>query len=296
MDFSDLIDIDFAALKRDVSGHPLVLPVAKVEVDPDNLRTTIDQPKLEELAASIRTQGLIQPISVRHHPSKPGCFLVNAGERRLRAVQFLRQETIAAYLQDDFNPYIQAVENLQRENVTPLDLARFVAKRLAAGDSRATIAKQLGKPRSFITEVAALAEAPAAILDACNEGRVGDTRAAYLLTRAWKRNNKAVQQLLSEDTAVTRANVEAISPSARVLDPTEATAPTAPENAHGRGSSKTLAARRRIALLVEHGGRQGHLQLHSTDYLTQGIVSFENGKREQVELSEIKVIAWRYSE
>lgn len=293
MDFSDLIDIDIAALKQDVSGKPLILPITKIEVDPDNLRTTIDQAKLEELAASIRTQGLIQPISVRHHRSKAGCYIVNAGERRLRAVQFLRRDAIAAYVQDDFNPYIQAVENLQRENVTALELARFVAKRLAAGDSRATIAKQLGKPRSFITEVAALAQAPAEILNACNEGRVGDARAAYLLTRAWKRNNKEVQQLLSDETALTRASVEEVLPRAGGSNQTTVIEPAVRNDPQILGNNKRAPMRRRDALLVEHAGRRGHLQLRPASCLTHGSVWFEDGEREEVELVEIKVIAWR---
>jgi ParB family chromosome partitioning protein len=269
MDLEDLKHFDVASLMRDATGQPLALRVDHISPDPDNLRTRIDPEALRELAESIRENGLIHPVSVRPRADRPGHYFLNAGERRWRAVQRLGWETIEAIVREGVNPYLQAVENLQREGLDLLDLARWIARREAAGERRETIARRLGKPASFITEAAVLNSAPEEIVRAVAQGRLADTRSAYLLTRAWARNADTVRELLAVEAPLTR---EAVA-SALASPPPPLTSATSPTSAPTEGRPGRGGARRArgggegrerpgaLALEVDVAGRVGRLEL-----------------------------------
>jgi ParB family transcriptional regulator, chromosome partitioning protein len=285
--FDALREFDVSALMTGATGKALALPVNKIEFDPDNIRTkhSLDPAQLEELAATIKSQGLIQPISVRNNPKRQGFYVVNAGERRLRAVRLLGHVTIDSYIQDDFDPYLQAVENLQREELHPLDIARFVAAREAAGDSRTTIAKRLGKPKSFISEVAHLASAPESIIKAFEDERI-DTRTAYLLTRHYQRSPQVVQAWLAGDAPLTRLEV-----SAALAAPKESRQTAATERKpSGRGSKRQGNGWNALAITV--GGRHGILNLAPGTVPNQATVRFADGSQESVALGQITLKHW----
>lgn len=84
------------------------------------------------------------------------------GARRLRATRLAGLEQGPAIIDTTTSPDEQVVENAQREPLTWFELARFVGRRLEAGDSQAAIARQIGKTASFVNEVASLVHAPAA--------------------------------------------------------------------------------------------------------------------------------------
>lgn len=285
--FDALKDFDVSALMTGATGKALALPVSKIEVNPDNIRTkhSLDPVQLEELAATIKSQGLIQPISVRNNPAKKGFYVVNAGERRLRAVRLLGHVTIDSYIQDDFDPYVQAVENLQREELHPLDIARFVAAREAAGDSRTTIAKRLGKSKSFISEVAHLASAPQSIVKAFEDERI-DTRTAYLLTRHYLQSPETVQEWLAGDAPLTRLEV---STALVALKPSSKTAATERKRA-ARGSKSAGNGWNALAVTVR--GRHGTLDLAPGTVPNQATVHFADGSQESVVLTQIALKHW----
>src|ERR1700680_2039023 len=141
--FEGLKDFDVSALGRNVSattGKPRELPVARIERDPDNMRKSFEEAAGIQLAETIKAHELLQAITVRRNMHKKGYFIISYGERRFRAVCLLGYPTIAAVIDDNFDPYRQAIENLQREELDPLDIADWVEKRETAGDSRLTIA------------------------------------------------------------------------------------------------------------------------------------------------------------
>ena len=109
--------------------------VADLEPNPFQPRGAISTEDLVELAASIREQGLLQPILIRRHPSTPGRFQIIAGERRWRAAQMAGLTTIPSFLRDLPDTAASAaalVENLQRENLNPIEEAEGF-KRLVDG-------------------------------------------------------------------------------------------------------------------------------------------------------------------
>src|ERR1700735_1247084 len=199
--FEGLKEFDVAALGRNAvsSGKPRELPVARIERDPDNIRRSFDEAAVIQLAETIKADRLLQAITVRRNPQQKDYFIISYGERRYRAVCLLGLPTIAAVIDDNFDPYRQAIENLQREELDPLDIADWIQKREAAGDARTTIAKRLGKPKSYISEIAQLTDAPTPIREAFRSRRIPDIRSAYLLARRYDENPAIVTTWLASD-------------------------------------------------------------------------------------------------
>ncbi len=204
---------DLAALDGPLpgtTGLPLMLPVDSIDEDPDQPRREFDSNALHELAQTIRERGVRQPISVRPsiHPS--GRWLLNFGARRLRAARLAALTEIPAFIDSTADDYDQVIENEQREALRPLDLALFVQKRLALGDTQAVIAKRLGKSRQYVTVATALIEPPAWLLQAYRDGRCRGKNELYELRRLHGLHRQAVERWAGEGGPITRENIAAL--------------------------------------------------------------------------------------
>ena len=125
--------IGFPDLASFESGGLLHLPIDTIDEDPDQPRSEFDVAALEELASTIRTRGVLQPVSVRPHPQSPGRWMLNFGSRRYRASKLADRDVIPAFVDESFDTYAQVIENEQREALKPLELALFIQKRKALG-------------------------------------------------------------------------------------------------------------------------------------------------------------------
>jgi ParB family chromosome partitioning protein len=137
------------------------LPVGKVVPNPEQPRMTFHEETLQELAASIREHGVLQPILVR--PAGDD-FQIIAGERRWRASKLAGKETIPAIIErfDDATALeIALIENLQREDLSPLDEA-IIYKKMTdeLGYSIRNLASKLGKDKGYVENRLRLASAP----------------------------------------------------------------------------------------------------------------------------------------
>jgi ParB/RepB/Spo0J family partition protein len=139
-----------------------VIPVDRVESNPEQPRLAFDESTLDELAASIREHGVLQPILVR--PIDDNRFQLIAGERRWRASKLAGQETIPALVEDiddDTALEISIIENLQREDLSPLDEAAMYDKMIREhGYSIRKLAEKLGKDKGYLENRLRLADAP----------------------------------------------------------------------------------------------------------------------------------------
>lgn len=263
-------------------GIPMEVSLDLIDFDPRQPRRSFDEGALAELAASIAARGVLEPVSLRSHPDCPGRYIVNRGERRVRASRLAGKATVPAFVDERIDPYAQVLENLQREDLSPFDLAQFVAEREAEGDTRAAIARKLHKPASFITEVAGLIDAPPDVRAAYDTGRVRDTRVLYQLARRSRDNPSAVGPLLSGGECLTRERLEqVISDPARV------------SNAGERSDVRSVRGTKQAdALLVEHAGRRGRLGWVGWPGKRTGEVHFDDGSRKVLELAELRLIAW----
>lgn len=283
--FEGLKDFDVAALGRNAAagtGRPRELPIARVERDPDNIRKSFDEAAVIQLAETIKADGLLQAITVRHNVQKKDYFLISYGERRYRAVCLLGYPTIAAVIDDNFDPYRQAIENLQREELDPLDIADWIEKREAAGDSRITIAKRLGKPKSYISEIALLIKAPPAIRDAFRRRRIPDIRSAYLLARQYDQDPAGVTSWLDGDAPITRRTVTRALEGSR----SDRRADAKPSAALPPGAESWNS------LSVQVAGREGTMVLKPGLRPNLATVKFTDGSQEAVSLSKIRLKSW----
>ena len=139
-----------------------VVPVDRVESNPQQPRLAFDEATLEELAASIREHGVLQPILVR--PIGENHFQLIAGERRWRASKIAGMASIPALVEDiddDTAMEISIIENLQREDISPLDEAAMYDRMIKEhGYSIRKLADKLGKDKGYLENRLRLADAP----------------------------------------------------------------------------------------------------------------------------------------
>ena len=139
-----------------------IVHVDHIEPNPEQPRMVFEQSALDELAASIREHGVLQPILVR--PLGPNTYQIVAGERRWRASRQAGLETIPALIEDiddDTALEIAIIENLQREDLTPLDEAAMYDRMVHEhGYSIRKLADKLGKDKGYLENRLRLADAP----------------------------------------------------------------------------------------------------------------------------------------
>ncbi|MGC8634132.1 MAG: ParB/RepB/Spo0J family partition protein [Candidatus Limnocylindrales bacterium] len=138
------------------------LSVDHIDPNPEQPRLALDRDALNELAASVKEHGVLQPILVRPLPA--GRYQLVAGERRWRAAQLAALETIPALVQeinDATALEIAIIENLQREDLSPLDEAAMYQRMTRGyGYSVRKLAQKLGKDKGYVENRLRLADAP----------------------------------------------------------------------------------------------------------------------------------------
>jgi ParB family transcriptional regulator, chromosome partitioning protein len=139
-----------------------IVHIERIEPNPEQPRLIFEQDALDELAASIREHGVLQPILVR--PLGPNTYQIVAGERRWRASRLAGLQTIPALIEeidDDTALEIAIIENLQREDLTPLDEAAMYDRMVHEhGYSIRKLADKLGKDKGYLENRLRLADAP----------------------------------------------------------------------------------------------------------------------------------------
>ena len=145
-----------------VRGGVRNIDVNRITPNPEQPRIAFNQESLDELAASVREHGVLQPILVR--PLEDGEFQLIAGERRWRASKAAGLATIPALVEeidDDTALEISIIENLQREDLSPLDEASMYDRMVREhGYSVRRLAQKLGKDKGYLENRLRLADAP----------------------------------------------------------------------------------------------------------------------------------------
>ncbi|MBI2963016.1 MAG: ParB/RepB/Spo0J family partition protein [Deltaproteobacteria bacterium] len=236
------------------------LPLDHIRPNPDQPRRHFDEQSLTELCESIRERGLLQPVIVRREPD--GGYLLLAGERRYRASRMAGLTAIPALVRDDHPLEIAMIENLQREDLTPLEEARGIAGLIEAqGYTHAEVADLLHKSRPHVSNTLALTRLPKAVQDEYNAeptvsrdilisvARQKDEQAMLALWRRAKLERLSVKSFREElaprtdgDPAVRRA----INSARRLGRRLAALPEQLPEEARGRLQRTLRRLRRKI--------------------------------------------------
>ncbi len=150
-----------------------MIPIDQLDVNPDQPR--IEMGDLEELIASVREKGVLEPLLVRPNESRGG-YLIISGERRFRAaraVGLTEVPCIEMDVDDREVAEIALIENLQRKDLTAFEEAQGLKALVDRfGYTHEQIAKRIGKSRSSVTEALSIGEMPEAIRDLCRQADI----------------------------------------------------------------------------------------------------------------------------
>jgi ParB family chromosome partitioning protein len=183
-------------------GDSRKLPLTQLSANKQQPRTVFEDAALEELAASIREKGVIQPLLVR--PKGSG-FEIVAGERRFRAAKIAgltEVPVVVRDLDDRETLEIALIENLQRENLNPLEEARAFQGLLDLGQTQEQLAKALGKGRSTIANGLRLLNLSKDAQKALEDGLISAGHARAILARPSEQQEWALEQTLTHDLNV----------------------------------------------------------------------------------------------
>jgi len=166
-----------------LQGSERLVSITKVFPNPDQPRRIFDSKELDDLARSILTKGIIQPLIVRPFPNNSKEFQIVAGERRWRAAQTAKLDEVPVVVRelDDLEVLeIGIIENIQRADLNPVDEANGYHQLMDKfGHTQEKLSEALGKSRSYLANSMRLLNLPTVVQDMLIDGRltVGHARA-----------------------------------------------------------------------------------------------------------------------
>jgi ParB family chromosome partitioning protein len=247
-----------------IPGRSLLqLPVEAIERNPGQPRKRFDEQKLEELAASIREHGVVEPILVRREGGK---YRILAGERRWRAAQRAGLKEVPAVLREASERQafeIALVENLQREDLNAIEEAEAYEVLIEEhGLTQDAIAQRVGKERSTVANALRLLRLPPEVRDLVRDGGLDMGHARALLgLEGEEAIRRAAQRVVKERLSV-RATEALVRQLTRKGKPAPAQgAPTAAVRDLTQRLQRRLGARCRV---VPKSGVAGRLEVEYT--------------------------------
>ncbi|MCX7879619.1 MAG: ParB/RepB/Spo0J family partition protein [Ignavibacteria bacterium] len=199
--------------KFDVSRIFDEIEISRIKFNPHQPRKQVDEKSLDELAESIKSNGVVQPITVRRLENG---YQVVAGERRVRAAIRAGMQKIPAFIinvDEDIKLLEMAiVENVQREDLNPIDLANGFKKlneefKLTQDE----IAKRVGKERSTVTNVMRLLKLPIQVQDSLRNNEITVGHAKVLLSLNDDEKIRAVWKKILEQNLSVRQTEQIVS-------------------------------------------------------------------------------------
>ena len=180
-----------------------MISITDIQKNPYQPRKEFDGEKLHELAQSIKENGVIQPIIVRQSPVIG--YEILAGERRYRASLLAGLTSIPAVVKQlsDQEMMVQSIiENLQRENLNPIEEARAYESLVEKGFTHAEIADKMGKSRPYISNSIRLLSLPEQILSEVENGKLSQAHARSLVGLNKEQQDYFFQRIIYEDISV----------------------------------------------------------------------------------------------
>lgn len=193
-------------------------PLDHFHEDEDNARQEFNKDRLQELANSMQqvntktgeARGILEPLSVKHHPDEPGHFIINGGARRYRAAKLAGLEQAPYVIKDELDDFDKFVLNDQREQLSPMEVAMFITARLDEGHKPGEVAKALGRRPAYVSDHSIFFEMADCIRDLYDNGRCRSMQVLAWLHRAYKKHPEEVEAFcLDADKELTSSQVRA---------------------------------------------------------------------------------------
>ena len=200
---------DFDEVSQEKSPYQL-LPIHKVEPNPDQPRQDFDEEELQALSDSIGIHGVIQPLTVRELPS--GYYQIIAGERRWRAARLANLREIPAVIieaDDKKAMELALIENLQRQDLNPVEEALGYRSLMADyGLTQEEAASRVGKSRPAVANALRLLQLPADVVEMVRSGKLTAGHARAVLTiKSEKKQLEAAQKISALGLSVRQAEL-----------------------------------------------------------------------------------------
>ena len=180
-----------------------LIRISDIQKNPYQPRKEFSKEKIQELAQSIKENGLIQPIIVRQSPVIG--YEILAGERRYRAsiaAGLSEVPVIIKKLSDQDMMVHSIIENLQREDLNPIEEAKAYQSLIEKGYTHADIAAKMGKSRPYITNLVRLLTLPDFILNEVEAGKLSQAHARLLIQLPLKEQKNLLNRIQKEDLSV----------------------------------------------------------------------------------------------
>jgi ParB family chromosome partitioning protein len=241
------------------------IPLASIVPNPHQPRRHFNDASLNELAASLKSTGMIQPIIVR--PAGPDRYELIAGERRWRDARLADLPSIPAILRDvDATTQAQMalIENIQREDLNPLDRAlAYQALIQNLGLTQAELAGRLGEDRSTVTHFVRLLDLPEPVQGLIQEGRLTLGHAKLLAGVTDPSSQQRLANLVVEQNLSVR-NLERLIQDGAPAAPARAEEPKPSASAHLQDLERTLSRQLSLRVQIRPSNKkgQGRLVLH----------------------------------
>lgn len=237
------------------------LPVAQLHPNRFQPRVSFDETGLEELAASIRAQGVIQPLIVT--PSGAGSYAIIAGERRWRAAQragLTAVPVVVRQVRDDRQQLeLALVENLQRADLNPIEEAEaYRSLQDSFGLSHEEISGRVGKGRPAVSNALRLLKLPPEVQDLLRSGQLTAGQARPLLGLADPERLLEVARRAVQDGLSARA-LEALAGGER---PPRKGAARRPPEPNAAAAAEKLTQRLQTKVEIDRRGRGGVIRIH----------------------------------
>lgn len=243
----------------------MMVPVERIEPNPDQPRRSFTPEALDELAASIREKGVIQPLIVRRHPTKPEHFEIVAGERRWRASQIAQVHELPVILREFTDSEVLEVaiiENIQRADLNALEEAQAYRQLMDRfGHTQEKLAEALSKSRSHIANLLRLLNLPDEVQGLLRDGSLTAGHARAMITAP-----DPVK--LARDTVAKGLSVRDVERLAKkpIDAAPRSSAPRAPEkDADTRALEADVSASSGMKVTIEHAGGGGKLIVNYRD-------------------------------
>ena len=240
-----------------------LMPIGTLEPSPFQPRGPVKEEDLEELAASIRSQGVLQPILVRPHPGRDATYQIIAGERRWRAAQLAGLSTVPCFVRSMPDAEASAaalVENLQRQDLNPIEEAEGFRRLIDEfGLTQEELGTAIGKSRSHVANLLRLLNLPAEVIAHVRAGVLtsGHARAALACSDPAAAANQMIAKGLSVRQAEALANAR--QPTAGARD--KRAEPFAESTADLRAVEAELAEQLGLTVAISFNGRGGTVTL-----------------------------------
>lgn len=293
-------------------GSPLTIEIALIDEDPAQPRSKsnpgLRPESIAELAASYGPKGPKTPLSLRVNSNAPGRYIINHGHRRYRAGKLKGLTTLPAFIDNEYDDADQVIENLQRESMTPREIADYIGRELAKGKKKSDIASRIGKSASFVSQHVTLLDLPEPVAVAFRTGRVNDVTVVNELVSAFKAAPDEVTRWLDNPSQeMTRGEIRLLreflaekrhdssgpnQPSGQ-LDQKAVANGLNIANASSNRRSENAQRFRNGAVKVEHKGRHAYLLLTRRPLSSgRAWLRFEDDGQEcDVALADVRLVA-----